>query len=138
MKGRCLSLVAAALITIHATGTVAAAQTRSPIRDAAARVSFAQPPPATARDSNTNGMAIGALIGGGAMATMLTILWKRCGAGCENDLEPWAPFAAVGVGAAGGAAAGYLIDRAHRGTRKVVVAPTVSRRDRGVKVAVRF
>jgi hypothetical protein len=139
MNARCLALLAATLITIHVTGDVAAAQTSSPIRDAATRVSFRQTPaPPPQRDSNGNGTAIGALIGAGAMGAMIAIFWARCDAGCENDLPTWGPFAAVGMGAAGGAAVGYLIDRAHRGTRKVVVTPAVTRRERGVKLAVRF
>ena len=132
-------IAAATTLALLATNAVALAQTRPSIRDAAARVSFVQsPPPMTQKDSNKNGTAIGALVGGGAMATLIAVLWNRCGEGCENDMEAWAPFAAVGMGAAGGAAVGYFIDKAHRGTRKVVVAPTVTRRERGVRLAVRF
>ena len=129
----------AVLVFLSGT-TLATAQTRrTPVRDAAARVSFAQPAPRPPADSAANGAAIGALIGGGGMAAMLVILSSKCGAGCENDLEPWAPYAAVGVGAAGGAAVGYLIDKLHRGSaRKVAVVPAVSRRERGVRVIWRL
>ena len=120
-------------------GTSAWAETRRPsIREAAARVSFANRQSRPPADSNANGAAIGALVGGAGMLAFLAILSNQCRAGCENDLESWAPFAAAGVGAAGGAAVGYLIDRAHRGTRKVAIAPAVTRRDRSIRVAVRF
>lgn len=140
MTSSLMRLTVAAVLAFLSGTTLATAQTRrTPVRDAAARVSFAQPASRPPADSAANGAAIGALIGGGGMAAMLAILSSRCGAGCENDLEPWAPYAAVGVGAAGGAAVGYLIDKLHRGSpRKVAVTPAVSRRERGVRVAVRF
>lgn len=118
----------------------ALAQSRQPsIREAAARVSFAQPQPTVAKDSNRNGIAIGALVGAAGMGTMLAILWDRCDAGCENDLPGWGPYAAVGIGAAGGAAVGYLIDRSRPGsTRRLAVAPALSRKERGIRVAMRF
>lgn len=122
-------------------GTLATAQTQqAPIREAAARVSFLHPRGSTIqRDSNANGTAIGALVGAAGMGTFLAILWNQCRAGCENDMEPWAPYAAIGVGAAGGAAVGYLIDRARvRAPQKVAVMPSVTRRERSVKLAVRF
>ena len=130
---------AATTLVFLAAANLADAQTRrQPIREAASRVTFAQAAPA-AKDSNANGTAIGALVGAAGMGTFLAILWNGCGAGCENDLEPWAPYAAIGVGAAGGAAVGYLIDRARGGSpRKVALVPVVTRRERGARIAVRF
>lgn len=135
-----LRLTAAAALFVLASGNLALAEPRPSIREAAARVSFAaQAPVPGAKDSNANGTAIGALVGAAGMGTMLAILWDRCDKGCENDLPAWGPYAAVGVGAAGGAAVGYFIDRARGGSpRKLAVAPVVTRRERGVKLAVRF
>jgi hypothetical protein len=131
-------LAAATALVSLTSATAAIAQAHRPtIREAAARVSFAQPAPR--HDSTANGVAIGALIGGGVMLTVLAVASSGCNAGCENDMPGWAPIAIGGIGAAGGAAVGYLVDKLHRtGPRKVIVMPAVTRRDRGVKVAVRF
>jgi len=132
-------MTAAAILGLVVVADPVMAQPRPSIREAAARVSFAQSPPPARRDSNANGTAIGALVGAAGMGTFLAILWNQCRTGCENDLDPWAPYAAIGVGAAGGAAVGYLIDRARvRASQKVGVMPSVTRRQRGVTVALRF
>jgi hypothetical protein len=130
---------ATTLIVLAGIGP-ALAQSRQPsLREAATRSAATQTLAAPAKDSTGNGTAIGALVGAAGMGTYLAILWNRCGAGCENDLPGWAPYAAVGVGAAGGAAVGYLIDRSRNGSsRRLAVVPAVSRRERGARVAIRF
>ena len=138
---RSFTRITAATTLAFLAGIVPAlAQSRQPsIREAAARISFSQPLPAVAKDSNANGTAIGALVGAAGMGTFIAILWNRCGAGCENDAPGWAPYAAVGMGAAGGAAVGYLIDRSRHGSpRRLAVAPAISRKERGIRVAMRF
>ncbi|HET7694164.1 MAG TPA: hypothetical protein VFK57_00500 [Vicinamibacterales bacterium] len=139
MKTAWIRTAAAMVLVVLSAAAAAGAQTRPSIREAAARATFAQPTPPAPRDSNANGAAIGALVGAAGMGTLFAILSGRCGAGCENDLEAWAPYAAAGIGAAGGAAVGYLIDRARGGSRqKVAVVPAIARRERGVRLAVRF
>ena len=135
-----IRITAAATLVFLAGVGPALAQTRTPsLREAVGRAAAAQTLASPAKDSTANGTAIGALVGAAGMGTFLAILWNRCGAGCENDLEAWAPYAAVGVGAAGGAAVGYLIDRSRNGSsRRVAVVPAVSRKARGVRVALRF
>ena len=139
MNRSIIRITAAATLVFLAGVGPALAQTRTTLREAAGRAAAAQTLASPAKDSTANGTAIGALVGAAGMGTFLAILWNRCGAGCENDLEAWAPYAAVGVGAAGGAAVGYLIDRARNGSsRRVAVVPAVSRKARGVRVALRF
>jgi hypothetical protein len=131
-------IVALVLIVLSVPAGWVRAQGRQPIADAARLVRFDRQAAAKPSDPTGNGAAIGALVGGAAMATFFVVSSKQCGPGCENDLPAWLPFFGVGVGAAAGATIGYFIDKAHHGHRKVVIAPAVSTRRKGIKVAVRF
>ena len=131
-------IVAFVLIVLSAQAGSVRAQGRQPIADAARLVRFDRQAAAKPSDPAGNGAAIGALVGGAAMATFFVVSSKQCGPGCENDLPGWLPFFGVGVGAAAGATVGYFIDKAHHARRNVAVAPVVSPARKGIKVAVRF
>jgi hypothetical protein len=91
-------------------------------------------------DSVGNGIAIGALIGAGTGLTVAWGMFAACGDGCEAP-DPGPTYAAaIGFAAGIGAAAGWVIDKAHKGKAVVfpVVAPIVSREAKGVAVVVRF
>jgi hypothetical protein len=131
-------IVVLVLIVLSVTAGSVRAQGRQPIGDAARLVKFDRQAAVERSDPAGNGAAIGALAGGAAMATFFVVSSKRCGPGCENDLPGWLPFFGVGLGAAAGATVGYFIDKAHHGHRKVVIAPAVSTRRKGIRVAVGF
>jgi hypothetical protein len=131
-------IVALTLAVLFVTADGVRAQGRQPIGDAARLVRFARQATAERSDPAGNGAAIGALAGGAVMGTFFVVSSTRCGPGCENDLPGWLPFFGVALGASVGATAGYFIDKAHHGQRKVAIAPTVSPRRKGIKVAVRF
>ncbi len=133
----CRSIVGM-MIVLQATSGIALAERRQSIREAAARVTLQRAGMPSRNDSGKEGAAIGALVGGGIMATFFVVSFAQCGKGCENDLPGWLPAFGVGLGAAAGATAGYFIDKAHHSSRKVTVAPAVSRGGGRLKVAVRF
>ena len=129
-------LSAAVVVSNVSTGVAIAAPAPQPIREAAARVKFQAPNrPA---DSNANGAGIGALVGGAALFGVYLYASMSCGSGCEDDTPSWTPLAAIGVGVGGGAAVGYLIDKAHNSKKQVAVTPAVSKRGGGVRFAIRF
>jgi hypothetical protein len=131
-------IVALTLILLCVTADCVRAEGRQPIGDAVRLVRFGTQATAGGSDPAGNGAAIGALAGGAVMATFFVVSNKRCGPGCENDLPGWLPYFGVALGASVGATAGYFIDKAHHRQRKVIIAPAVSARRKGVKVAVRF
>jgi hypothetical protein len=92
------------------------------------------------RDPSWDGMTKGALIGAGAMAGFLAVNYARCDAGCEAPAE--GPMYAWGlsIGAGGGAAAGWLIDRLHVARKPVPIAVAVraDKQARAVRVQWRF
>jgi hypothetical protein len=105
----------------------------------------AQAPPSLEReptiapaDPTWDGAVKGALVGAGAMAGLLTINYARCDAGCEAPAE--GPMFAWGmsVGAGGGAAVGWLIDKLHkgRGPAPVAVSFRTDRQERSVRVTM--
>jgi hypothetical protein len=131
-------ILMAGLIAVDLSGGVAtAAAPPQPIREAAARVTFRQPPKPMV-DSNADGAAIGALIGGAALGSVYLFFSLRCGEGCENDLPSWGPWAAVGLGVGGGTLAGFLIDNARRSTKPIDLTPAMSKHGAGVRFAIRF
>jgi hypothetical protein len=73
-----------------------------------------------ADDSAMDGLAIGALAGAGAMAGLTAVMYARCDAGCEAPAEGPMFLASMGLGAGVGAAAGWIIDKLHKGTRRVL------------------
>ena len=134
-----LRAAAAAVIALQAGNGVALAQEqRAPLREAAARAAFQPPAKPDRSDPGSEGAAIGALVGGGIMATFFIVSFKKCGPGCENDLPGWLPAFGVGVGAAAGATAGFFIDKAIGRKQRIAIAPSVTPKERGVKVALRF
>jgi hypothetical protein len=99
-----------------------------------------EPAPAlTVRDPSWDGAVKGALIGAGAMAGVLAIGYANCDAGCEAPAE--GPMFAWGmsVGAGGGAAVGWLIDRLKVPRRiQPVVAIRADREERAVRLRWTF
>jgi hypothetical protein len=93
-------------------------------------------------DPTWDGATKGALIGAGAMAGLLAVNYARCDAGCEAPAP--GPMFAVGLsmGAGGGAAVGWLIDKLHKGPRSAAVpmalAVRADREARAVRVQWRF
>jgi hypothetical protein len=99
----------------------------------------AQPGPASSRpltdhDPSWDGAARGALIGAGSMAGLLTIGYARCDAGCEAPARLPTYFRGMSVGAGGGAAIGWVIDRLHKapGPPRLAVALRADRQARAV------
>ena len=92
------------------------------------------------RDPSWDGLTKGALIGAGAMAGLLAVNYARCDAGCEAPAE--GPMYAWGlsIGAGGGAAVGWLIDRLHvaRKPMPIAVAVRADKQARAVRVQWRF
>ena len=91
------------------------------------------------RDSVSDGIALGALIGGGTMAVITAIAYANCDAGCEAPAP--GPFFATSIafGAGIGVAAGWVIDHFHKGSD--VVFPVAAIITPGVKalyIARRF
>jgi hypothetical protein len=111
--------------------TVAWAQAAPPLEPA---------PSSPSHDPSWDGAVKGALIGAGAMAGLLAINYARCDAGCEAPAE--GPMFAWGlsVGAGSGAAAGWLIDKLHKGKAPVPVAVAIraDKEERGVRVSWKF
>jgi hypothetical protein len=138
MKRSIRRAIVGMIIVLQATAATALAERRQTIREAVARVTLQPAGTPHQNESGKEGAAIGALTGGAIMATFFVVSFAKCGKGCENDLPGWLPAFGVGVGAAAGATAGYFIDKAHHSTRKVAVAPVVSRRGGRLNVAMRF
>ena len=138
MKLPVLRAVAATMIVLQAGTSIAFAQQRQPLREAAARAAFQAPAKTGRSDSGKEGAAIGALVGGGIMAAFFIISSNQCGPGCDNDLPGWLPAFGVGVGVAAGATAGFFVDKAIGRKQRIAIAPSVTPKARGVKVAVRF
>ena len=138
MKPIVCRTVAAMVIVLQATGGLAVAQQRQPVRDAVARATFQAPAKPDRSDPGTEGAAIGALVGGGIMATFFIVSFKKCGPGCENDLPGGLPAFGVGVGAAAGATAGFFVDKAIGRKQRIAIAPSVTPKERRLKVAWRF
>lgn len=57
-----------------------------------------------------SGPAAGAAAGAIGAVTMVSMLWSWCDLGCENDMPAGAMLGVAGVGAAIGAAAGWMAD----------------------------
>ena len=87
-------------------------------------------------DPTGNGLGLGAVIGAGAALAMMSVMFARCDAGCEGP-SPGPTYTAAAVFGAGiGAAAGWTVDRLHKGSQ--VLFPIVSGGQRGIGGVVRF
>ena len=126
-----ISLWCALIVAPAAAG----AQDNGPLRDAVRNATFAQATPAASPDSAKDGAAIGALVGGVAAAVIWGVGSSRCHCLFYDAAPGWAPFAFVGIGAGTGAAIGYFADKAHG---RVSLSPSISRKAKGVRLAVRF
>ena len=138
MKHPLFRAIAVTVILSQVATGVAVAQERAPLREAVARVAFQPPAKPDRSDPGANGAAIGALIGGGVMATFFIVSFKKCGPGCENDLPGWMPAFGVGLGVAAGATAGFFVDKAIGRKQRIAIGPAVTPKARGLKLAVRF
>ena len=92
----------------------------------------------TPGDPSWDGAVKGALLGAGAMAGVLTVGYANCDAGCEAPAEGPMFAWGMGVGAGGGAAVGWLIDKLHKGKgpAPVAVAIRTDPQERSVRVMV--
>ena len=91
------------------------------------------------RDSVGNGIALGALIGGGTMAVVTAMAYATCDAGCDAPAP--GPFFAssIAFGAGIGLAAGWVIDYLHKGSDVVFpVAAVITPGVKALYIARRF
>lgn len=70
--------------------------------------------PLASPDPTWDGAAKGALLGAGAMAATVTVMYARCDAGCEAPAHGPMYAWGLGVGAGSGAAIGWLADKLHK------------------------
>jgi hypothetical protein len=129
--------LAVAVLTVLQAPPAVAAGHRS-LREAAALSRFGEPQASSASvsDSTLNGVLIGAAVGGGAVLAMVQFS-DECRT-CAHPTSTATKATAITIGAVGGAAIGYLVDRAHHQQRRIAVAPTVSRHTNGMRVILRF
>lgn len=87
-----------------------------------------------------NGIAIGALIGAGSGFAIAAAMYATCGQGCDAPAEGPTYAISMGVSAGIGAAAGWIVDRLHKGKKVAfpVAAPILTRDTKGVAIVVRF
>ena len=92
-----------------------------------------------AKDSVANGIAIGATVGAGTGFALMAWAYAQCDAGCDAP-EPLPMFlGAVGMGAAAGAVAGWVIDASRKNTnRRVAVDAFALPKRAAVRVRVRW
>jgi hypothetical protein len=96
-----------------------------------------------------NGMAIGGLAGAGAAVALMTAAYASCNGSCDAP-DPIPMFlTAAGFGAGIGVLAGFLVDKAHKGSellypapgrspRSINVSPILSTNHKGLSVWFRF
>jgi hypothetical protein len=98
---------------------------------------------------SSNGLVVGALAGAGTMFGMTAVMYARCDAGCDAPARGPMFLASMAFGAGIGTAAGWIIDKIHKGTdqlfpappagsMRIGVAPLVSTRQRGFHVSLDF
>jgi hypothetical protein len=86
-----------------------------------------------------NGIAIGALAGAGAGAAVASYMYATCGGTCDAPARGPTFLLSMGVCAGIGAAAGWIVDRAHKGKEVVFpVVPVVTRDRKGLTFVLRF
>ena len=97
-------------------------------------------PAARLADPTWDGAVIGALAGAGAKAGVVAVGYAHCDAGCEAPSQGPMFAIAMGMGAAGGAGVGWIVDKLHRpkGRSPVAVAIRADREARAVRVQWRF
>ena len=90
-------------------------------------------------DSVANGVAIGALIGGATGLALMGWAYGQCDDTCDAPEPAPMYLMAGGVGAAVGAVAGLIIDKAKNSTsQRVTIGALVTRKRSQVRVMVRF
>lgn len=100
-------------------------------------------------DSTRNGLILGALAGAGAMLAVTAAMYAQCDAGCDAPAYSEMFPVSIAFGAGVGAAAGWLLDRIHKGTGhvfpappirspRVGVSPVLSGHRRGLRVSIAF
>jgi hypothetical protein len=100
-------------------------------------------------DPSTDGLVAGALIGAGSVFAPTALAYGLCGAECYGRGAGSALVISTAIGAGIGAAIGWVIDEAHKGTDQVFpapparalridVLPTVGARARGLTVSLAF
>ena len=98
-------------------------------------------------DPSTDGLVAGTLIGAGALFVPTTLVVLACGAECHGAGTFLVTTTAIGAGI--GAAIGWIIDEAHKGTDQVFpapparalridVLPIIGARARGLTVSLAF
>jgi hypothetical protein len=90
-------------------------------------------------DSSWDGFAKGALIGAGTMTAFIAFNYSKCGEGCEAPAEGSMYLWGLAVGAGGGGAIGWVVDRLHVPREAVpAVAFRADREAKAVRLQWRF
>lgn len=100
-------------------------------------------------DSTMDGFVKGAAIIGGTSTLLVVAMVANCGFSCSGSGSFGTVVAGFGMMAAIGGAAGWAIDKAHKGTDlvfpvpatrnlRIDVGPVIAPRERGVRVSLRF
>jgi hypothetical protein len=90
-------------------------------------------------DSSWDGFAKGALIGAGTMTAFIAFNYAQCDAGCEAPAPGSMYLWGLAVGAGGGGAIGWVVDRLHVPREAVpTVAIRADREARAVRLQWRF
>ena len=91
------------------------------------------------RDPVGNGIAVGALIGAGTMTVVTAVAYATCNQSCDAPAPVPFYLSSMAFGAGIGAAAGWLIDRLHKGSDVVFpVAAVVTPGVKALYIARRF